>query len=118
VPSSTCRRRSQRRSRTPPTEVARFDAELGGEITAFAAVLLRSEAAASSKIENLTASARAIAEAELHSHAGRNASLIVANERAMTAAIDLAERIDADAILAMHGGAARAERSPDRPSLA
>ncbi len=83
-------------------EVARFDAELGHEIAPFAAVLLRSESAASSKIENLTASARAIAEAELHAHADRNASLIVANERAMTAAIALAERLDAVAVLAMH----------------
>jgi len=93
-------------------EIARFDAELGHEIAPFAAVLLRSESAASSKIENLTASARAIAEAELHGHASRNASLIVANERAMSAAIALAERIDGDAILAMH--AALLERSdPD-----
>jgi len=83
-------------------EIARFDAELGREVVPFAAVLLRSESAASSKIENLTASARAIAEAELHGHAGRNASLIVANERAMSAAIALAERLDGDAILAMH----------------
>jgi Fic family protein len=84
-------------------EVARFDAELGHEIAPFAAVLLRSESAASSKIENLTASARAIAEAELHPGTGQNASLIVANERAMTAAIALAGRINPDAILAMHG---------------
>ncbi len=90
-------------------EIARFDAELGREIAPFGAVLLRSESAASSKIENLTASARAIAEAELHGHAGRNASLIVANERAMNAAIELAERLDGDAILAMH--AALLERS-------
>lgn len=93
-------------------EIARFDAELGREIAPFAAVLLRSESAASSKIENLTASARAIAEAELHGHAGRNASMIVANERAMSAAIALAKRIDGEAILAMH--AALLERSdPD-----
>jgi len=95
-------------------EVARFDAELGHEIAPFAAVLLRSESAASSKIENLTASARAIAEAEVHPYVGRNASLIVANERAMTAAIALADRINADAILAMH--AALLERS--RPDIA
>jgi hypothetical protein len=38
-------------------EIARFDTELGGEITPFASVLLRSESAASSKIENLTATA-------------------------------------------------------------
>ena len=93
-------------------EVARFDAELGHEIAPFAGVLLRSESAASSKIENLTASARAIAEAELNGHGGRNASLIVANERAMTAAIALAEQIDGDAILAMHS--ALLERSSPR----
>ena len=40
-------------------EITRFDAELGGEIAPFAAVLLRSESAASSQIENLTASSRA-----------------------------------------------------------
>lgn len=83
-------------------EVARFDAELGREIAPFASVLLRTESAASSKIENLTASARAIAQAELLPGRSRNASLIVANERAMTAAIKLAARIDGDAILAMH----------------
>lgn len=83
-------------------EVSRFDAELGREIAPFSAVLLRTESAASSKIENLTASARAIAEAELNPHGGRNASLIVANERAMTAAISMADQIDGDAILAMH----------------
>jgi hypothetical protein len=59
--------------------VARFDPELGREVAPIAAVLLRSESAASSRIENLTASARAIAEAELHPYAGRDASLIVAN---------------------------------------
>ena len=83
-------------------EVSRFDAELGREIAPFRAVLLRSESAASSKIENLTASARAIAEAELLSEGRHNAALIVANERAMTAAINLADRIDAEAVLSMH----------------
>lgn len=83
-------------------EIARFDTEIGHEIAPFAAVLLRSESAASSKIENLTASARAIAEAELTGPSGRNASMVVANQRAMTAAIGLADRIDGHAILAMH----------------
>jgi Fic family protein len=82
-------------------EIARFDAEAGVEIAPFAAILLRSESAASSKIENLTASARAIAEAEL-GHGSRNAALIVANERAMSAAIALADELDAPAILNMH----------------
>lgn len=84
-------------------EVTRFDAELGGEIAPFSSVLLRTESAASSNIENLTASVRAIAEAELPG--GRttpNAAVIVANTAAMVAAINLADNIDADAILAMH----------------
>ena len=83
------------------TEIARFDTEAGAEIAPFSAILLRSESAASSKIENLTASARAIAEAEL-GHGNRNAALIVANERAMSAAIALADQLDAPAILNMH----------------
>jgi Fic family protein len=84
------------------TEIARFDAEMGPEIAPFAAILLRSESTASSKIENLTASARSIALAELGDTSKRNAALIVSNVRAMQAAVDLAERLDRDAILAMH----------------
>ena len=84
-------------------EIARFDAELGGEIAPFASVLLRSESAASSQIENLTASARAIAEAELPGgKAKRNAEMIVANTAAMQAAVALSDTMDADAIRAMH----------------
>ena len=84
-------------------EIARFDAELGGEIAPFAAVLLRSESAASSQIENLTASARAIGEAELPGgKPKRNAELIVANTTAMQAAVALSDTVDADAIRAMH----------------
>lgn len=84
-------------------EITRFDAELGGEIAPFAAVLLRSESAASSQIENLSASARHIAEAELTGvKSKRNAALIVANTAAMQAALALSDTVDADAILAMH----------------
>jgi Fic family protein len=84
-------------------EIARFDAELGHETAPFASVLLRTESAASSKIENLTGNARAIAEAEmLGTTKRRNAAMIVANTRAMQAAVDLADQISGDAILAMH----------------
>ena len=84
-------------------EIARFDAELGGEIAPFAAILLRSESAASSQIENLTASAQAIGEAEVPGgKAKRNAETIVANTAAMQAAVALSDVVDADAILAMH----------------
>ncbi|MGX1161056.1 hypothetical protein RKD54_001965 [Pseudarthrobacter sp. SLBN-100] len=46
-------------------EMVRFDAELGRDTTPFAALLLRSESASSSQIENLTAGARKIALAQL-----------------------------------------------------
>ena len=75
---------------------------MGSEITPFGANLLRSEAAASSRIENLTASAKAVALAGLGDTSRRNATEIVANTTAMTAAIALADRLDASAILAMH----------------
>ena len=89
-------------------EVARFDAELGDETAPFSSVLLRSESAASSNIENLTASARAIAEAEELGNSGRrNAALIVGNTEAMKAAVALADQIDEDAILAMHAALMR-----------
>lgn len=95
------------------TEIARFDVDAGDEISPFASLLLRSESAASSKIENLTASSRAIAEAEM-GRGGRNASLVVANQRAMTAAIELADRLDATAIREMHDALLR----PSAPSIA
>jgi Fic family protein len=94
-------------------EVARFDAQLGDEIAPFASVLLRSESVASSNIENLTASARAIAEAEALGASGRrNAALIVSNTEAMKAAVALADQIDEDAILAMHAALMRSSH-PD-----
>ncbi len=84
------------------TEIARFDAELGADIAPYAPLLLRSESAASSKIENLTASAKAIALAELGDPSKHNAGIIVANTRAMQAALALADDLDEQAILDMH----------------
>jgi Fic family protein len=83
-------------------EIARFDAELGTEVAPFASVLLRSESASSSRIENLTSGAKSIALAELGSRDKRNATEIVGNVAAMVAALDLADRLDEDAVLAMH----------------
>jgi Fic family protein len=82
-------------------EIARFDGNVGTLLAPFAAILLRSESAASSKIEQLTASARAIALAEVGVPRLNNASQIVANTRAMEAAIALADHLDPDAIAAM-----------------
>ncbi|PPF79858.1 cell filamentation protein Fic [Subtercola sp. Z020] len=83
-------------------ELSRFDAELGTRVAAFAPVLLRSEAASSSQIENLTASARAIFSAELGATGSRNADLIASNTRAMQASIELSESVSPGAILEMH----------------
>lgn len=84
-------------------EIARFDAEMGMDLAPFASLLLRSESAASSRIEDLTASARAIAEAEvIESGGSSNASQIVANTRAMTAALDLSRSLSSESILRMH----------------
>ncbi len=94
------------------TEIARFDAEVGSELAPFSALLLRSESAASSRIEQLTASAKAIALAELGDPTKKNAGIIVANTRAMEAAIALADHLDEQAVLEMHTallGASRPE---------
>lgn len=66
------------------------------------AILLRTESASSSQIENLTTSARQLALAELDETDKPNAVEVVGNVRAMEAALRLSERIDASAILAMH----------------
>ena len=96
------------------TEIARFDAEFGASAMAFAPLLLRSESASSSQIEHLTSSARAIALADLGRTGRNNADLIVSNVRAMQAGLNLAERLDGDAILAMH----RVLMEPHWPEIA
>jgi len=83
--------------------IARFDATTGTTLLPFTSVLLRSESAASSQIENLTASAKNIALAEVEpSAARRNVLIIVANGRAMQAAIALAGELDEAAVMDMH----------------
>lgn len=79
--------------------LAAFDSEMGHDVAPFAVILLRSESASSSRIEQLTASAKAIALAELGSADRRNASVIAANTTAMRAAIDLADQLDGEAII-------------------
>lgn len=82
--------------------LTRLDATLGQRVASFAPVLLRSEAAASSQIENLTASARSIFTAELGASAGQNAQQIAGNTRAMEAAIRLADDISTSSVRTMH----------------
>lgn len=83
-------------------ELARFDAEVGLMVAPFAAMLLRSEAASSSQIENLTASAGAILKAEFGLGESPNAALIVSNQMAMEAAIEASKNLDLAALLQMH----------------
>lgn len=83
-------------------EIARFDGETLSATTLFAALLLRTEAASSSQIENLTSSPKEIALAELGRRGRNNATEIVANVTAMTEALDASGHLGSDAILAMH----------------
>lgn len=96
------------------TEIARFDSEFGADVAPFASILLRTESVASSRIENLTASAKAIALAEVGDTSRENASVIVANTTAMKAAIALSDDLDDQAILAMHDALLR----PSQPEHA
>ena len=82
--------------------VARLDGETAGALAPFAAILLRTEAAASSQIENVTASAKAVLMAEAGDTSRANATLVAANTATMRTAVDLAGALDSDAILAMH----------------
>ena len=83
-------------------ELARYDADLAGRAGVLDAIMLRTESAASSQIENLSASARSIALAELGDTTKPNATLVVANAQAMRRAIELADMLDPPAVLAMH----------------
>lgn len=90
------------RAQDAATEMARFDSEVAHMPMPMPAILLRSESASSSQIEHLTSSARNIALAELGVSDKSNARLIVANSRAMTAAIEAGDAVTPDAILAIH----------------
>ena len=69
------------------SEIARFDESTQHGLGATTAVLLRSESASSSQIEQITASARAIAEAELTGAGSGNAVVVADNMHAMTSAV-------------------------------
>ncbi len=90
-------------------EISRFDAELAaslpradGELAPLAVVLLRTESASSSQIEGVTAGAKALAIATLNESSGQNALMVAANVDAMQKAIDLADDLSTDSILAAH----------------
>lgn len=126
---------------TPP--IAAWDPQLGGEISAdvddatrqlvefdaharlalgaddaalgpMSAILLRTESASSSQIEQLTTSARQLALAEIDESDTSNARTVIGNVRAMEAAVDLATEVSSDTILAMHGALMRNQQGFDR----
>lgn len=80
----------------------RFDATRAAAVLPFTPLLLRSESAASSRIEQLTSSARKIMEAELLGVPRGNAGLIVASTTQMTAAVSTTTMLTTEAILNMH----------------
>lgn len=87
--------------------VTRFDAELSavfdGEFAPLSAVLLRTESASSSQIENITVDAKALSLAEVGlAKFGSNASLVQANVAAMNRALELTGPLTPDHILAIH----------------
>lgn len=83
-------------------ELTRFDTEVGSLTAPFASILLRTESASSSEVENLTSSAKQVALAEIGDSTSANARLVVRNAEAMKAAIALSDDLDAEAILTMH----------------
>lgn len=83
-------------------ELARFDAEVGTIAAPFASILLRSESASSSEVENLISDAKQVALAEIGRSKSGNAKMVVANVRAVTAAIGLSDRLDESSIITMH----------------
>ncbi|QTX06153.1 Fic family protein [Agromyces archimandritae] len=83
-------------------ELAHFGAEAGVIAAPFASILLRTESASSSEVENLTSSAEQVALAELGRARNENARLVVSNTRAMQAAIALADQLDEQSIITMH----------------
>jgi len=80
----------------------RFDEMLKSKGYNIPAVMLRSESASSSQIENLTASAKNIAIAELDSKAPKNSRIIADNISAMKTALSLDSKISHDLILEIH----------------
>lgn len=90
-------------------QAARYDAEVGAELAPYLGVLLRSESAASSTIEHLSASARAIAAAEVGVDRRTNARVVAANTSAMRRALATEGPVTAESVLAMHAALLHAD---------
>lgn len=87
--------------------LTRFDAStaslLGGdEVSPLAAVLLRTESASSSQIEQITTGAKALAMASIGESDRPNAAMVAANSAAMEKAIALSNKVTSEAIIDVH----------------
>lgn len=82
--------------------ISRFDMLQSQKGYSFPTILLRSESAASSQIENLTSSIPNISLAQLSSKAPQNAQLIAGNILAMRKALDNNEPFSINSILEIH----------------
>ena len=82
--------------------LARFDAQQASRGYDLPSLLLRSESAASSQIENLTSSVRNVALAELCDDAPSNARVIVGNPAAMRCALRLEDDLSVEGIRSIH----------------
>lgn len=82
--------------------LVRFDAKQASRGFDLPALLLRSESAASSQIENLTSSIRNVAMAELSAKAPHNARLIAGNVAAMRKALELPDDLTIKGICDVH----------------
>ncbi|WP_253272564.1 Fic family protein [Arsenicicoccus sp. oral taxon 190] len=97
--------------------LSRFDsyarAVLGADsptLDPMSSILLRTESTCSSQIENLTVGARQLALAEIDQPSSGNARVVVANVRAMEAALELADQLDEHAVLTMQAELLRGQR--------
>ena len=98
--------------------ITRFDAELSamfeGEFAPLSAVLLRTESASSSQIENITVGARALSLADVGlAKFGSNAKLVQANVEAMNRALELTGSLTPAHILAVHDALMHGQHQAD-----
>jgi Fic family protein len=95
-------------------EVADFDRESAGLPVPMPAVLLRTESASSSQIEQLTSNARNLALSELGLAGKQNSALVAANTRAMAKALEVSGPVTPQTILDVHS----ALLGPSQPDMA
>jgi len=80
----------------------RFDMEMANTPVPMPAILLRTESASSSQIEQLTTSARQLAMATIGVSDKQNAMLVAANVRAMQLALKIPPPLNDNAVLQIH----------------